>query len=200
MGAAAEVEEPAGLVGGEKRVGFFLDQLALQELAHLLEERLPLFLGIIDALVGQVRLHQLAHLFFQPLEVFFGEGLFAVKIVEETGVRGWADARMRVGEKFEHRRRQKMRGRVSVDFQSFWRRGGDELDGPARGKRRREIDQAAVHLRHQRLVSETRANRLRDFERRGALRKLFYSSVGESDLNIRHSNAMLPWYACKLPN
>src|SRR5579864_4251651 len=83
MRAAAEVEELAGAIGGKHRLGLLLDELAFQELAHLLEDLPPFFLGEVDALVGQVSLHELAHLLLDLLEVLLGERLLAVEIVEE---------------------------------------------------------------------------------------------------------------------
>src|SRR5947208_1553908 len=51
---AAKVQKLARRVSGKNGFRFFLDQLALQELAHLPEELQALFLGIIDTLVRQV--------------------------------------------------------------------------------------------------------------------------------------------------
>ena len=49
-------------VSGKGRLRLFLDQLAFEELTHLLEQLQPLFLGEVHALVGQVGFGQLAHL------------------------------------------------------------------------------------------------------------------------------------------
>src|SRR5436309_8121521 len=58
VGSAAKIQELAGAVSGEDRLGLFADELALQELAHPLKELQPLLLGKVQALVREVRLDQ----------------------------------------------------------------------------------------------------------------------------------------------
>ena len=129
VGSAAEIQELAGAVSGEDRLGLFADELALQELAHPLEELEPLLRGKVQALVREVRLDQLPHLVLDLLQIILGEGFFAEEIVEEAGLGRRSDAGMRVGEEFEDRRRQEVRRRVAINLQPFGRGRCDELDG-----------------------------------------------------------------------
>src|SRR5208337_388880 len=138
----AKVQELAGTIGGEYGLGLFLDELALQELAHLREELLSFFLGKVNALIREVRLDDLAHPFFNSFEIVFREGLLAVEVVIEAGLSGRADSGMRVREKFGDRSRQNVSGRMAVNLQGLGRRGSNELDRRVLLDRCLEIHQA----------------------------------------------------------
>src|SRR5208337_4961546 len=124
----AKVQELAGTIGGEYGLGLFLDELALQELAHLREELLSFFLGKVDPLIRIIRLDDLAHTFFNLLEIIFREWLLPIEVVIEAGLGGWADSRVRVGEKFGDRCGQKVSRRMAVNLQALGRGWSNELD------------------------------------------------------------------------
>ena len=146
MRPAAKIQKLAGAIGGKHRVGLFLNQLAFQELAHLLEKLQAFFLGEIHALVGQVGLNELLHLRLDLCQIVFGEGLLAVEVVVEAGLRGRPDAGMRVGEKIGDGGGQQMRGGMAENLQPFGRRRHDELNGPIRFQLGGEIDQLVARF------------------------------------------------------
>jgi len=91
--AAAEVDEFSGGVKGDHQlVGFFFNELTLENLIVLFVEIEGFGLGDELALVRQILSGELVHLFFDFGEIVRCKRLFAEKFVEEAGVGGRADA------------------------------------------------------------------------------------------------------------
>src|SRR5215510_6518227 len=99
------------------------DQLALERLAHLGELLFGLGLGHLDATVLEITLDKILHALLDLRQIFGREplALDALKIVIETALRivkqRRPDAELRARIKIEHRRRQQVRGRMTVDLQ-----------------------------------------------------------------------------------
>ena len=96
----------------------------IQASAYFLQ---ALFLGRVDALVGEVARLDLPHLLLDLLEVLGRERSGAVEIVVKAVVDGRADAELGLGIQLEHRRRQQVRGRVPVHLERLGILGGQDL-------------------------------------------------------------------------
>ena len=186
--AAAEIQELAGAIGGEDRLGLLPNQFALQELSLLLEELEPFVFAEGDALVGEVCANELLHLQLDLREVGFGERLRAIKIVKKSRIGRRTDARVRVGIKLQDRRGKQVCGGMAVDFEPLGRIRRDQLDGRALLEPRGEVHEAAVYPGRKRLRREPWPNGFGHFQRRDSVRKFLGSPVGEGQLNVRHPN------------
>ncbi len=114
--AAAEVDEFSGGVKRDHQlVGFFFDELALENLVVLFVELESFGLGNELALVGQVLRGELVHLLFDFREIFRSERLLAEEFVEKTGIGRRADAELDVGIELHHRGGKQMRGGMAED-------------------------------------------------------------------------------------
>ena len=126
--AAAEVDEMRPQrVFGEDVVGALFDELDLHRLVHLAVFFEAGFLFGEAALVLQVLRLEFPHLLLDALQVFGAERLAAVEIVVEAVLHGRSDAQLGVGEQFEHRGGQQVRGGVPVDVQRVGILGGQDL-------------------------------------------------------------------------
>ena len=117
MRPEAEVDEGAHRVALHGFAGLLLDELALQGLALLREDREGLGLGQELLLDGPVLLDDVRHLLFDGGQILGSERLAREEIVEEPVVRGRTNTALGVGEEFRHRRGQKMGGRVAVNLE-----------------------------------------------------------------------------------
>ena len=156
--ADAEVEKGAfDVVGRHHVAAFFLDQLHLERLAAVGEERLGVGLRhhhpLERAVLGGNRLHPR----FNPRQILRHERLLDHEIVEEALVRRRTDAALRLRELGQHRRGQQMRRAVAVDRQ----RVRDPSSVMTRTlaslvQRRGEIDQTVVDHPRECLASQPR--------------------------------------------
>jgi hypothetical protein len=189
--ADAEVDERVAVldrVAGDVALtgGLLLDQLHLERLAALREERerfvarpdLPL-----EDVVGR---RHLAHACLDRLEVLGHERARHDEVVEEALVDRRTDAALHVGEERRHRRRQQVRRRVAIELQRFGRLVGDDADPRVLGQRERQIDHAIVDERRKRRFGETGRDVGRDGGDGSARRHLSARAVGKRDRDLRH--------------
>ena len=114
--AAAEVEEFSCRIKRDHQlVGFFFDELALENLVGLLVELERFRLGNEFALILQILRSEFVHFLFNLGEIFRSERLVAKKFVEKAGVDGRADAELNVGIKLHHGGGEQMRGGMAED-------------------------------------------------------------------------------------
>ncbi len=146
MRPAAEVGELAGLVDRDFFIGLgeLLDEVALHEVAFGLEALQSFGARQKLARVGQVLLHQLLHLLLDGFQVFGGEGLLAIEVVEEAVLGRRAVAELGLGEEFEHSSSHQVGGRVTEDFERLGIAFGQDAQLGILLQRTGEVDQARV--------------------------------------------------------
>src|SRR5882762_1281354 len=121
MRTAAEVEKLASLVDRNLFIGLgeLLDEMALHEIAFALELREPFLPRKKLARIRQILLDEFLHLLLDLFQVFRRKRSWAIEVVKESVFGRRTVSQLSFGKKFEHRRRQQMRGRVPVHFQRF---------------------------------------------------------------------------------
>ncbi len=163
--------------------------MALHEVAFFFELFQTLIARQKFARVGKVLLHQFLHLLFDLLEVFRSERRRAVEVVEESALGGGTVAKLGLGEKFEHCRRQQVRRRMAEDFERLGIFLGQDAEVGVFLERTGEVDEIAVGLGDQRGIGQARADGLRDIERGRAFGNVFGAPVGELHMNaVCHRN------------
>src|SRR5262249_59455246 len=97
---AAEVSELPGAVDGNLFIGLgeLLDEMALHEIAFLLEFLEALLPWQKLARIRNVLLHQFLHLLFDLLQVLGSERSRTIEVVEETALSGRTVAKLGLGE------------------------------------------------------------------------------------------------------
>ena len=141
---AAEIEEFACRVKRDHQlVGFFLDELALENLVGLLVELEGFRLGDEFALILQILRSEFVHFLFNLGEIFRSERLLAEKFVEKAGVDGRADAELDIGVKLHHRGGEQMRGGMAEDEEGVGIFFGQDLELDVFLQRAAQIDELA---------------------------------------------------------
>src|SRR5579864_6695540 len=193
MWAAAEIEKFSGAVYGYLLIGRgeLLDEVALHEVAFVLEALQALRARQKFSRIGQVLLHQLLHLFLDLREVFSGERRGTVKIIEEAALGRRAVAELGLRKKFEHRGREQVRGGMAEDLERFRVFIGQDAQRDIFFERSGEIDEIAIAgfssrreracLRRQRCRSQPRADGLGDIKRSRAPGSLLFTAIGKLD-------------------
>jgi hypothetical protein len=165
--AAAEVEETAVAVEGDRlALGNVGEALELELSSHLAED-LPRFLAVhLDPLEAGVFRQDLAHLRFDRREVFTGERLFAAEVVLEF-FRMVDPAGIDFGARPQalHRVGQHVLRAVADHRAGLAVFIGEELEAAALRERRAQIDRSAFELGADRRFGQARADRTRHVER-----------------------------------
>ena len=186
--ARAEVDEGVlDRVARDDRPALLLDQLHLQRLAPVAEERLGLRLRHHPALVAQVAGRDLGHLPFDRLEVVGNERTVDDEVVEEAVVDGRSDAAPRLREQRRHRRGQEMRGAVPVEVQGLGGVGRHEAHLGVGIERVRQIDHATVDHRGERLPAEPTRDSRRQLRGGGAGGHAPRRSIRQRDGDLAHT-------------
>src|SRR5260370_40261498 len=105
MRTAAEVSELPGAINRNLFIGLgeLFDEMALHEVAFLLERRQSLFARKELASIRDVLLDQFLHLVLDLFQVFGSEWSGPVKIVKESAFGGRAVPQLRLRKQFENR-------------------------------------------------------------------------------------------------
>ena len=145
VGSAAEVDEFAVAIEADLGAGLgeLGDEVGLHEVAVPLKAGEGLF-ARLSYLANEwlVARDDFGHLFLDGVEVVGGEGLFAIEVVEETGIGSGAVAELGFREKLEDRRGHDVGGGVAHDFESLGVVFLDQLKARVGGERRGEVDEA----------------------------------------------------------
>src|SRR5229473_3274674 len=127
--AAAEVDELAGGVERDDGLyGFFLDELALEDLVGFSVELESFGLGDELSLVGEILSGELVHFGFDFGEVVGSKRLVAEEFVEEAGVDGRTDAQLDVWIQGHDRGGEQMRGGMAEDEKRVGILLGEDLE------------------------------------------------------------------------
>ena len=144
MRAAAEVDEAAVAIEADLGAGLgeLGHEVGLHEVAVFFEFGESLFAGFVFADEGLVACDDFGHLLLDGGEVFGGEGLVAVEVVEEAGVGGGAVAELGFRKELEDRGGEDVRGGVTDDLEGVGIVLLDELEVGVGGEGRGEVDEA----------------------------------------------------------
>ncbi len=184
--AAAEIGELTRAINRNFFIGLgeLLDEVALHEIAFVLEFVQSLIAGQKFARVRNVLLHQLLHLLFDFFQVLWRKRRGPIEIVEKSAL-GWrAVAELGLGEEFEHGGRQQVRRRMPKNFQGLGIFLSQDAQSGVFFHRTSQIDEIAVGLGNQRGVGEPLADGFGDIERSAALGDFLHAPVGKLDMNV----------------
>src|SRR5579864_9141874 len=162
--------------------------MALHEIAFFFELRQALVARQKLARIGNVLLHEFLHLLFDLLQILRRKWSGTIEVVEKSSLGGWPVSELGLGEKFQHRRSQQMRGRMPVNLK---RLRISLFEQPQVGiffQRTSQVDEVAVGFRRQRRIRQPRANRLRNIERSRTLGNFLHAPVRELYMNTVSHN------------
>ena len=193
MRAAAEVDELAGGVERDDGLdGFFLDELAFENLIGIFVKLESFGLGHELALVGQILRRELVHLGFDFGEVVGSKGLIAKKFVEKAGVDGRTYAELDVWIQLHNRSGEKMRGGMAKDEKGVGIFFGEDLELDVVVERAAQVDEftgtviGGGYTGDERGICQARGNSLGDVRGRGALGHFLDFAVRQCDVNRVH--------------
>ena len=149
MGAPAKIDEASHFIAREACFGFFLDQFTL-EVGALPPEPLQSFrLVHPKEFEGIVGLNQLVHPLLDFLQFLGRKGGFTLEVVEETVLYGRTNPQLGPRIKFSDRKRQQVRGTVTINLQCFGVPFGQDLHRRVTIEAGKQIHQATIHLGNQ---------------------------------------------------
>ena len=185
MRPAAEIDKLAGAVDRNLFIGLgeLLDEVALHEVAFFFELRQPLVARQKLARVRDILLHQFLHLLLDFFQILRSEGRGPIEIVEESALGSRAVAQLGLRKKFQHRRRQQVRGGMTVNFQCFGIFVGQKTQVGIFLKRTGKVDEVTVGFGHESRIRQPLADGLRNIERRRALGNILHAPVRKLHMN-----------------
>ena len=144
MRHAAKVHEvavavEADLVAGHGELGH---EVGLHEVAVAAELFQSFFSWRRFTSERLVARNYLGHLRLDLRQLFWNEGFFAMEVVKEAGVGGRTVAQFGLGEEFQHRRGQHMRGGVAQHLDRLRILLSHQLQARVGGQRRRQVHHA----------------------------------------------------------
>ena len=142
MGSSAEVEEVAVAIEADLVAGVseFGDEVGLHEVAVAFEFGERVFAEIGFAGEFFVACDDLGHFGLDGGEVVWGEGFFAVEVVEESRIGGWAVSELGFREKLKDGGGHDVGGGVAHDFEGFGIAFFQESEAGIFKERRGEVD------------------------------------------------------------
>ena len=200
MRAETEIYERRiiNVIYANRFAAFVRDQLTLQRLVALGEDRQGFCLRDLFAAITQVALGDVAHALFNHRQVFVRDHARRDHVVEETIARviqeRRADAELRAGKEIEHGRREQVRRRMAQDFKPFarLRQHRFNLDRRTvavrfeRRERAREINLVPVDTRSERLLRRIAVELLQSFADRDGVRHLRRLSILQLYVHFTH--------------
>ena len=190
--ADAEVDERLLVldrVAGDFLLTFRLlvDQLHLQRLAAVSEERLCLVARPHLALIGQILLRELAHLVLDAVEILGHERPIDDEVVEEAFVSRRPDAALRAGKEIRDRGRHQMRRAVTQQRQRLGALVCDDADGGILLERIGQVHELAVDDRGVRRLREAGRDPCRNVAHGRAGGHIASGSVGKRNRDLTHA-------------
>jgi len=125
VGAEAEIVQRVQPVARQRLGGLLVDELALERLAHLVEDALRLRQPDHRGFERQVARGQLPHLLLDPGQVLLGQGVVHLEVVVEAVLGGGADAQVGAGKQVQHGQGHEVGGAVAQNGQGFGGIGHD---------------------------------------------------------------------------
>src|SRR5580698_7423086 len=146
--AAAEVGELASAINRNLFIGLgeLLDEMTLHEVAFFFEFLQSLVARQKFARIGNVLLHKLLHLLLDLFQVFWSERSRTIEVVKKPSLGSRTVPELGLREKLQNRRRQQMRGRMSIDFERLRVTVGQDAQIGIFLQRPGKVDEIAVGL------------------------------------------------------
>src|SRR5271165_2132932 len=185
MRPTAEIRELPSAINGNLFIGLgeLLDEMALHEVAFLLELRQPLLARQKLPRVRKVPLHQFLHLLLDLFQVLRSERSWPIEVVKESTLGSRTVAQLSFGKKLQHRRSEQVCGGMPVNFQRLWILFHQNAQLGVFLERPGEVDEIAVGFRGQSRICQPRADGLLDIERSRAPRNVLHASIRKLHMN-----------------
>ena len=166
MRAAAKVGKFPGTINRNLFIGLgeLLDEMALHEIALFFELCQTLIARQKLACIRNILLHQFLHLLLNLFQIVGSKWSRTIEIVEESALSRRPVPKLGLREKLQHRRSEKMRRRMTINFESFGISVSKQTKLGILFQRLRKINQISVSLRRESRIGQPRTDRFRDIE------------------------------------